>query len=37
LFPRTGFRIITELSSPEDLPDLKLTSYLTNTAIIVQF
>jgi hypothetical protein len=29
LFPTTGFRIITELSSPEDLPDLE-TDKLSN-------
>lgn len=30
LFPTFGFRIITELSSPEDFQILKLTSYPTN-------
>ena len=35
LFPTFGFRIITELSSPEDLPGLKLTSYPTNDRSIV--
>jgi len=30
LFPTIGFRTINELSSLEDLPDLKLTSYPTN-------
>ena len=34
LFPTIGFRIITELSSPEDLPDLEMESYLTNGCTI---
>ena len=37
LFPTFGFRIITELSSLEDLPELKLTSYLTNGLTITRF
>ncbi len=32
LFPTIGLRIITEPSSPEDLPDLEAESYLTNSA-----
>jgi hypothetical protein len=36
LFPTIGFRIITELSSPEDLPDLEMESYLTNGCTIAR-
>jgi hypothetical protein len=36
LFPTVGFRIIIELSSPEDLPDLKLTSCLLNGCTIAR-
>jgi Tat protein secretion system quality control protein TatD with DNase activity len=37
LFPVIGIRIITELSSPEDLPDLEEMSNLSNAPIVHHF
>jgi len=37
MFPKTGFQIITELSSPEDPPCLGRTSYPTDMPTLVCF